>query len=149
MAKRKIDKNDKCRVLLTELLPYEVPILFSNEGFYTYVKEKNKTVPLPIIDKILGIADNSYKIPFSFDIKKGSESKRTLSVMHPGIQFRFISFYQKYDALIIHLCSRSPISLRYPAKVATHFYYSGDNNIEVDGTEQHVEIENSEFEKNT
>ena len=35
----KVDKKDINRILLTELMPYETPILFSNEGFYQYCKE--------------------------------------------------------------------------------------------------------------
>jgi len=35
MAKVKINRDIKDRILLTELLPYEVPMLFSNEGFYS------------------------------------------------------------------------------------------------------------------
>lgn len=146
MGKIKIDKNDKSRILLTELLPYEVPILFSNEGFYNYYRDKGKTNPPSLINKILGLDDNNYKIPYSFDIKKGSDSKRTLSVIHPCIQAKFIDFYQKYDALIIHLCSRSPMSLRYPSKVATHFYYKNDHEPHSTIHEPNVEVVQSGFE---
>ena len=38
MKKIKIDIRDKYRVLLTEVLPYETPFFFSNEGFYNYCK---------------------------------------------------------------------------------------------------------------
>ena len=41
MGKVRIDKDDKSRILLTELLPYEVPMLFSNEGFYTILKNNS------------------------------------------------------------------------------------------------------------
>jgi len=40
MSKIRIKKNDPFRILLTELLPYEVPMLFSNEGFYVIAKNK-------------------------------------------------------------------------------------------------------------
>ena len=40
MGKIKINKDDKARILLTELLPHEVPMLFSNEGFYSIVTNK-------------------------------------------------------------------------------------------------------------
>jgi len=39
MGKVKIKKDDKYRVLLTEILPYEVPMIFSNEGFYSIVRK--------------------------------------------------------------------------------------------------------------
>lgn len=123
MSKYKINQNDKCRVLLSELLPYEVPILFSNEGFYSYFKEYGKNHQPALITKILNFENNEYRIAYSFDIKRGIEGKRTLSLIHPAIQIKFIEFYQKYDALIIHQCNKSPISLRYPYKIATHFYF--------------------------
>ncbi len=41
MSKIKIKKNDLNRVLLTELLPFEVPMLFSNDGFYSNIKKKD------------------------------------------------------------------------------------------------------------
>ncbi len=42
--KFKIKKNDLLRTLLTETLPYETPISFSNSGFYVTVKELIKTL---------------------------------------------------------------------------------------------------------
>ena len=107
MGRYKINKNDKSRILLTELLPYEVPVLFSNEGLYKYYQEKGKSNPPQLVTKLLDVKDSDFKIPFSYDIKKSAESKRTLSLIHPAIQLKFIPFYQKYDALIIHLCSRT------------------------------------------
>ncbi len=34
----RIRKNDEYRALLTETLPYEVPMLFSNDGLYRAIK---------------------------------------------------------------------------------------------------------------
>ncbi len=146
MGRYKINKNDKSRILLTELLPYEVPVLFSNEGLYNYYQEKGKSNPPQLVTKLLDVKDSDFKIPFSYDIKKNAESKRTLSLIHPAIQLKFIPFYQKYDALIIHLCSRSPISLRFPSKVATHFYFKNNQRNNSD-KESSIEIEQTGFEK--
>ena len=43
MSKRKVRQTDKDRILLTETLPYEVPVLFSNSGFYTVAYFNNST----------------------------------------------------------------------------------------------------------
>lgn len=147
MGRFKINKNDKSRILLTELLPYEVPVLFSNEGLYNYYQEKEKSNPPQLVRKLLEVKDNDYKIPFSYNIKKSSDSLRTLSLIHPAIQLKFIPFYQKYDALIIHLCSKSPISLRFPSNVASHFYFKNNKNNSSESKETSVEIEQSSFEK--
>lgn len=37
-AKKYIEKSDYTRVLLTETLPYETPIIFSNDGLYERIK---------------------------------------------------------------------------------------------------------------
>ncbi len=125
MGKVKINKEDKSRVILTELLPYEVLMLFSNEGFYNIIKNgqleyfENK------------IRENKYKdwndqftLPFNYEIKKNIVGEtRTLSIIHPFTQKRFINLFEDYDSLMLHLCSKSPFSLRKINKIAK-FYFS-------------------------
>lgn len=121
MAKIKIDKEDKKRILLTELLPYEVPMLFSNEGLYNVIKDGKLDY---FIDKINDIHKINYGLPFNYDIKKNIiGDTRTLSVIHPFIQIKFIELFEKYDSLMLHLCSKSPFSLRKINKIAK-FYFS-------------------------
>ncbi|MDC5398670.1 hypothetical protein NRA60_15065, partial [Acinetobacter baumannii] len=36
-----LDKKDFYRVLLTDVLPYEVPFILSNEGFYRNLKSNS------------------------------------------------------------------------------------------------------------
>lgn len=135
MGKIKINKDDKARILLTELLPYEVPMLFSNEGFYKLVRNGKYNT---FFDRILQLSKagrdgRKYGIPFNYEIRKNIEGDtRTLSVIHPYCQFYFIELYEKYDSLMLHLCSKSQISLRRISKVAKFFYspefvYSEDN----------------------
>lgn len=45
--------------------------------------------------------------------------------MHPMNQISFIELYKRYGLLMIHLCSKSPISLRKISKIAK-YYYSPD-----------------------
>lgn len=45
MDKIIIKKHDTLRTLLTETLPYEVPLIFSNVGFYKFLKKGTK-VPI-------------------------------------------------------------------------------------------------------
>lgn len=135
MGKVKINKDDKARILLTELLPYEVPMLFSNEGFYKLVSNGKYS---SFFDRIIQLSKaggdgRKYGIPFNYEIRKNIEGDtRTLSVIHPYCQFYFIELYEKYDSLMLHLCSKSHISLRRISKVAKFFYspdfvYSDDN----------------------
>jgi hypothetical protein len=121
MGKVKINKDDKNRVLLTELLPYEVPMIFSNEGFYSIVSQNRHE---ELLLRIKQLSQTDYGIPFNFEIGKSlSGENRVLSVMHPCIQMQYIDLYDKYNSLMLHLCSKSPISLRKITKVA-RFYYS-------------------------
>lgn len=123
----KVDKKDTNRILLTELMPYETPILFSNEGFYHYCRLRSQPEQRPqLVDKILTSPKNQQRIPYLYQVKKDESNLRTLSVIHPVNQIYFVEFYERYSALILHLCSKSPISLRFPAKIASHFYRKGN-----------------------
>lgn len=154
MAKIKIDKHDYLRVILTETLPYEVPITFLNEGFYFYLLElDNKDTRVePRIKKFLShfFDYDDYTKPYNYRINKNSTSKRLLSVPHPSVQRKMAFFYREYDSLITELCSKSPISLRAPFRVASRFYekelvnYENQGNI---GRVEEIETEKSAFEK--
>jgi len=121
MGKVKIKKEDKTRVLLTELLPYEVPMLFSNEGFYDIIINDRYEY---FFKKIKTGWQKSYALPFNYEIKKNIHGDtRTLSIIHPFVQYRFIELYENYDSLMLHLCSKSPFSLRKINKIAK-FYFS-------------------------
>ena len=126
MGKVKINKDDKARILLTELLPYEVPMLFSNEGFYSIIANNNYSKffeKIQLLSRASG-DKKKYGIPFNYEIRKNIEGEtRTLSVIHPYCQVYFIDLYDKYDSLMLHLCSKSPIALRKISKIAK-FYYS-------------------------
>ena len=72
MGKIKIDKHDHLRVILTETLPYEVPINFLNEGVYHYLKSQelsSSKVSKPIadfIDKFFNY--DGYTKPYNYRI---------------------------------------------------------------------------------
>ncbi|WP_312509623.1 antiviral reverse transcriptase Drt3b [Chryseobacterium culicis] len=125
MGRIKINKEDKSRVILTELLPYEVPMLFSNEGLYNIIKNGELTY---FEEKVKGSKykdwNEQFTLPFNYDIKKNIiGDTRTLSVIHPFTQKRYINLFENYDSLMLHLCSKSPFSLRKINKIAK-FYFS-------------------------
>lgn len=117
--KVRIRKNDEYRALLTETLPYEVPMLFSNEGLYLAAKDK-------LINKLkdvhgLDIFKSQPTIPYKYKIRKNSFESRGLAIMHPAQQLETGIFYSQYDHLIVGLCQRSPFSLRAPASIASYY----------------------------
>jgi len=128
MGKIRINKDNKNRILLTELLPYEVPMLFSNEGFYIVITSGNYDKFFNRVYELSQAKANlkdkrKYGIPFNFEIKKGRDGDtRTLSIIHPMNQRYFVELFEKYDSLMLHLCSKSPFSLRKISKVAKYYY---------------------------
>jgi hypothetical protein len=141
--KIKFKRNDFLRALLTDTLPYEVPLLFSNYGYYRRLHEEADST-LRDNCKLDLLPKNKWAIPYSYNIKKDSLDFRTLSVAHPAVQRDFCKIYEQYSQLIIGLCSRSTYSLRYPVKVATR-YYERPRAAKSSATETAVEVEEDGF----
>lgn len=120
----RIDKKDIYRALLTDTAPGDVPIVFSNDGFYDVMAnlvETNDEITQLIVSNVLNSKQNSF-IPFKYKIKKGELSFRTLSLVHPSGQKMYCDFYWKHASSITYYCSKSLLSIRAPNKVASSFY---------------------------
>lgn len=119
----KVDTRDKLRTLLTDVLPYELPLWFSNFSMYQRLKEP---LYLNSYKTISGLNfDNSggTYIPLDYQISRGgNKSPRTISIMHPAAQLKVCDFYHEYDNLIEYSCTKSIFSLRYPYRKSTKFY---------------------------
>ncbi|EPJ5335180.1 MULTISPECIES: antiviral reverse transcriptase Drt3b [Enterobacter cloacae complex] len=117
-SKQAIDKNNYNRILLTELLPYEIPVILNNEGFY------NKKDTIFNQSKMLCFLfqEGRETYPLNYKIIKIGSDTRTLYLMHPSNQKDFVAFYKKYSSLICHLTLRSKYSLRAPTDVASWYY---------------------------
>lgn len=115
----RIDRNDFDRILLTDLLPYETPVIFSNRYFYERLK-KNK-IKNSFLEEIFRVSQDP-STPYSYHASRGVFGNRELSVIHPKFQRELIKFYEDYYSMIIDRCSISSFSLRYPARVASKFY---------------------------
>jgi hypothetical protein len=75
-----IKKKDYSRVLLTELLPYELPVFFSNQKLYGFHSSQPSNTP-PLIKKLLGLVDPTrFTIPYNYKIERGDGRQRSLSV---------------------------------------------------------------------
>jgi hypothetical protein len=129
-----VKKHDYWRILLTELFPYEVPLVFHLEGWKRFYAKthncfKNK---------------GDYHVPFNYEIKKGMDEFRVLSLIHPLQCDEFEEFYKEYATYIIYLCNKqTKISLRYPTKITSVYYsevarhYSGEV-LEIDESEDEL-----------
>jgi Reverse transcriptase (RNA-dependent DNA polymerase) len=121
----KIDKRDYNRVILTETLPYETPLIFSSSGLYEQlICPTACSIKSTIISALItGDAHSkNYTIPIQYKVRKNSLEFRRLSLMHPRAQWRVKEFYQEYHSLIMHYCKISPASIRSPYKVASSYF---------------------------
>ena len=154
MAIRRIKKKlryTKERVLLSETLPYELPLIYTNRGFYRFLVKNeievdengclhwSKTIPdgaFALMKLIMNLGDGVKKsdngvdvsnqkatIPFNYKIVHKPTKPRVLSLVHPASQVKMVAFYEKYRSLILHFAGKSKFSIRYPSDVACYFYY--------------------------
>nr|WP_314994511.1 antiviral reverse transcriptase Drt3b [uncultured Capnocytophaga sp.] len=143
----------KERVLFSDVLPYECPIIFSNRYLYrflakylwvpekggnkeTLLKQKKRTnekdanifaaLLFGCYDHNKPIGDLKHKnsaLFYQFNIAHKPNKNRTLSIIHPYNQWQVVEFYEQYKYSILYLCNQSKYSLRKPHKIAQYFYY--------------------------
>jgi len=129
MSKTKfhLSSDDFYRMLLSDIQPYHMPMIFNNEGFYDAVKstDRFKVLSEKIDDKNdLRKFEVNTTVPYVYYINKTSHSLRELSLIHPYQQLKFVDFYSNYYPLILFYCRKSSFSLRYPAKRNSIVYNS-------------------------
>lgn len=121
------------RVLVSDVLPYERPLFFTNRFFSRFLKyygvvcldgklvaTKNHAEGLDEMLAIIGGQPNDKRKAFQYNISKdGHEGGRKLTVIHPYHQVQMVEFYERYKTVLVDFCNRSHYSLRYPYKVAT------------------------------
>ncbi len=126
MRRIRIDTTDRHRVLLSDVLPYETPLFFSNEGFYRFCRDHLLSAPPVIRTLLTGFSPgetekvwNLNTVPYGYSIRKGTLGTRTLSLFHPAVQLQFVALYERFAHVVLHLCARSRFSLRRPAAIAS------------------------------
>ncbi len=126
--KNKIKRGDYNRVLITETLPFETPIIFSNDGLYNQIASSGSAsnIQKTIVNALVLGEEHPRTInstnPYLFKVRKNSLEFRRLALLHPLSQWKLKCFYQKYEHLILHYCAHSPASIRSPHKIAGSFY---------------------------
>ncbi|MWB79379.1 hypothetical protein GLS40_15170 [Pseudooceanicola sp. 216_PA32_1] len=112
---------NRLRPLLTETLPYDVPVNFSNE--YLFVSEARKSLLSDSETKFLDtqyrrrLKDSEYTVPFSYPIRRTGRSPNKISIVHPLQQLQTADFIFDYSETILLECSESKSSLRAPFEV--------------------------------
>lgn len=125
--------RSKYRVVISDVLPYERPVFYSNRFFARFLKyygievEEGMLVArrhgdepgLKDFLEILGGRKGAERRSFQYSIsKEGHREGRRLTVVHPFHQVEMVDFYDRYKMLIIDYCMRSNFSIRFPYKVA-------------------------------
>lgn len=131
---------------MTEVLPYELPLMLDNEFFYLNMQDKELH---DIFCETFQGRLRGWTIPFDYFVRKyGGDKSRKLSLMHPYTQLQCVNFYSKYDYYMLSLCSHSPFSIRYIAdrakcvfkeeEIETEDVQNGQNRVEIidDGIEK-------------
>lgn len=117
-----LEKRDFTRGLLTDVLPYEVPFILTNEGFYKVVKDKYIINNNRFLSEVFYGEKDKDTNPLVYKITKDKVSERSLFLVHPYSQIKICELYKNYNQLITHLCTRSSYSLRFPSKIALSYY---------------------------
>lgn len=143
---KEINLNNKYRVLLTEVLPYELPLMLDNGGFYLNMQDESlqRIFKDAFVSKL-----KDWTIPYDYSVRKyGGDKSRKLSLMHPYTQLQCVDFYAKHDNYMLSLCSNSPFSIRYIEKRAKCIFKKEEDKNEVaQSFPKRVEIFDDEIEK--
>lgn len=121
-------KNQSIKYILTDVLPAELPLIFSNKNFYKFLLKENQYIDQP--EKYKSI--NKYgTIPNVFKIRKGKNDYRYLSLMHPYSQMILTKFISDYAEIIITYFQQNSIfSVRAPIRINDTEYIISDSDIE-------------------
>jgi len=119
----KVDTSDKLRTLLTDVLPYELPLWFSNFTMYQRFSTVSHAKAYKSISGLNFGNDSGVYIPLDYLVCRGGDkTPRAISIMHPAAQLKVCDFYDEYDDLIEYYCTKSKYSLRHPYRKSTKFY---------------------------
>ncbi len=143
-------KYKKERVILSDVLPFEIPVTFSNRHLYNFLTSNkiqivgnkvtwnNNDRTLNEIIKLLfdfrneTVVTNEIvfhkrhilkSIPFNFKISHKENDFRTLTLIHPKNQLDLVDFYDTNKQTILHYCNISPFSIRRADKVSRFIYH--------------------------
>lgn len=172
---RRSIKHTPARVLLSDVLPYELPVGFDNVGLYRFLlankarrngsriefREPNdhvRTVLTILFGRdVTPLKDGGYSIPakrtldptipFQYSIRHSDGSSRVLSVPHPSSQIGLVDFYDRYKSLLLLHTSTSPFSIRFPNRVSRYTTFNDSVFMEAKAKRSSsIELENRESE---
>lgn len=150
-----METNHKLVALLTDTLPAEVPIIYSNKTMFDYVKNNIvKWDSIKFVDGDINKKILKATVPYNFLVNKNDHEKRKIGLLHPLAQLQLTKFVEEFESLIInYFLHNSIFSIRYPKGVNNfvlkipHKFISETNWI-LDSTNENYENISDEFIKN-
>jgi len=113
-------KGLRNRALLADVLPFEVPIIFTNDLFFASTSRIRGDPQTSQAIALLREADG-FTIPYNYNIIKDRGRTTQLSIIHPIVQLGWAEFVDNYAETIIAYCNKTHSSLRHPfALVSQH-----------------------------
>lgn len=109
------------RALLTDTLPYEVPIVFSNDKFHAALSSRVDPALQTALDRLLTKQGDTFTIPYNYSIAKPGGGTTVLSIVHPHYQRAIAEFYEAHHNSLLNFCSDGRFSLRRPTAIASPF----------------------------
>ncbi|WP_413062070.1 hypothetical protein ACLN6N_07385 [Sphingomonas carotinifaciens] len=108
------------RSLLTDMLPYEVPVIFSNDKLHAALSATMPAQVAKLWEKIR-TGRKGYTIPYNYEIAKDDNRTTTLSIVHPHMQEEMAAFYEAHNSSLLSHCADGRISLRRPVSLASPY----------------------------
>ncbi|MFT9848078.1 RNA-directed DNA polymerase [Aneurinibacillus sp. REN35] len=102
--------------LLTDTLPVELPIIFSNKKLYEHIVNNIEDWnSITFKDSKTNKNLLRYTVPYTFLINKNDSEKRKMRLVHPLAQLQITKFIEVYDSVIINFFVQNNLfSIRYP-----------------------------------
>jgi Reverse transcriptase (RNA-dependent DNA polymerase) len=117
-TEHRIAQHDVDRPILTELIPYEVPLRFSFAHVYELFKADASDPLISNTTTFVFGNDSGDFVPYSYSARSGEGKRRSLGLIHPLLLKSFAELYIRHHGVILSLCGKSKWSLRKPARVA-------------------------------
>ncbi|CAN0142043.1 unnamed protein product, partial [Chrysoparadoxa australica] len=125
--KGNLDKLDFDRVVLTDTTPDELPIIVSNDGFYSNLRNisSKSSDAQKLITALLTVCPKSFSAPYRYRVTKDANNTRRLSLLHPSAQVSVSKFYEEFSDLICYYNLQSNFSIRAPARRGSSYFFRG------------------------
>lgn len=123
MKSKRIAFNEYTGYITTDVLPFELPIIYSNKEYYRYLIKRSKTVNVLVSQNNMQWKATK---PLQFKTYVRSDRERLISIISPLSYMDILFYLKKYEKQLLHSFATSPYSIRYPVKKNPKFIKRGE-----------------------